>query len=347
MNNSAMPSSLTVVFSASGDKNTIPVNSTPETLADGLAAMDSGFPPLTRIALSAGGKPPKGQDFNGIFNDAYTRLQWEQAGGFYTFDSAFSAAIGGYPKGAILINSARDGFWQSTIENNTTNPDAGGIGWINYSSGRLLNVQTFLSSGTYTPTPGAKSVVVEMVGGGGGSDAAPATGAGQVSIVSGGGAGSYAKGRFSINFTSISIVVGAGGQGGTAASPVGSVGGSSSFGSLMVAPGGTRGPSAGPANPPFLPQGNVASSAPSGANIIGSPGAPSTPAYANATQSFLGSPGASSVFGGGGWAPSFGDPAIDGQAYGSGASGSSQGPSSPAVNGARGKEGIVIIYEYS
>ncbi|HCQ6483500.1 TPA: hypothetical protein OL594_005295, partial [Klebsiella pneumoniae] len=105
MNNSAMPSSLTVVFSASGDKNTIPVNSTPETLADGLAAMDSGFPPLTRIALSAGGKPPKGQDFNGIFNDAYTRLQWEQAGGFYTFDSAFSAAIGGYPKGAILINS--------------------------------------------------------------------------------------------------------------------------------------------------------------------------------------------------------------------------------------------------
>ncbi|MHB3293450.1 hypothetical protein ACYBV0_28860 [Klebsiella pneumoniae] len=73
MNNSAMPSSLTVVFSASGDKNTIPVNSTPETLADGLAAMDSGFPPLTRIALSAGGKPPKGQDFNGIFNDAYTR----------------------------------------------------------------------------------------------------------------------------------------------------------------------------------------------------------------------------------------------------------------------------------
>ncbi|NER58605.1 phage tail protein, partial [Klebsiella pneumoniae] len=50
MNNSAMPSSLTVVFSASGDKNTIPVNSTPETLADGLAAMDSGFPPLTRIA---------------------------------------------------------------------------------------------------------------------------------------------------------------------------------------------------------------------------------------------------------------------------------------------------------
>ncbi|MFO5452950.1 hypothetical protein ACLBO7_30830, partial [Klebsiella pneumoniae] len=68
-----------------------------------------------------------------------------------------------FQKGAILINSARDGFWLSTIENNTTNSDAGGIGWINYSSGRLLNVQTFLSSGTYTPTPVATSVDVETV----------------------------------------------------------------------------------------------------------------------------------------------------------------------------------------
>lgn len=342
-----MPSRLTVIFSVNGEKNTIPVNSSSETLADGLASMDSGFPPLTRIPLSAGGKPPRGQDFNGIFSDIYTRLQWSQSGGCYPFDAAFSAAIGGYPKGAVLINSSRDGYWQSIVENNTTNPDAGGIGWISSSSGRLLNVQTFLSSGTYTPTPGAKSVVVEMVGGGGGTDMAPATGSGQVSIVSGGGAGAYAKGRFPISFTSVWVSVGTGGQGGVVGTPMGSAGVASSFGSLMSAPGGTRGYSAGPANPPFPPQGNVASNGPTGANIIGSPGAPSIPAYANATQSFLGSPGASSFYGGGGWVPSFGDPAVDGQAYGSGASGSSQRPSSPAVNGARGKSGIVVIYEYS
>lgn len=347
MNSSAMPSRLTVVFSANGDKNTIPVNSTTETLADGLATMDSGFPPLTRIPLAAGGKPPRGEDFNGILNDSFKRHQWAQAGGSYPYDADFSAAIGGYPKGAVLINSSRDGFWQSIVENNLTNPDAGGVGWINYSSGRLLNVQTFSSSGTYTPTPGTKSVVVEMVGGGGGSDMAPATGAGQVSIVSGGGAGAYAKGRFLVNFTSVWVSVGTGGQGGVVGTPMGSAGVASAFGSLMSAPGGTRGYSAGPANPPFPPQGNVASNGPTGANIIGSPGAPSIPAYANATQSFLGSPGASSFYGGGGWVPSFGDPAVDGQAYGSGASGSSQRPSSPAVNGARGKSGIVVIYEYS
>ncbi|MXF49848.1 hypothetical protein GR294_25550 [Raoultella sp. Lac2] len=347
MNSSAMPSRLAVVFSANGDKNTIPVNSTTETLADGLATMDSGFPPLTRIPLAAGGKPPRGEDFNGIFNDSFKRHQWAQAGGSYPYDADFSAAIGGYPKGAVLINSSRDGFWQSIVENNLTNPDAGGVGWINYSSGRLLNVQTFFSSGNYTPTPGTKSVVVEMVGGGGGSDMAPATGAGQVSIVSGGGAGAYAKGRFLVNFTSVWVSVGTGGQGGVVGTPMGSAGVASAFGSLMSAPGGTRGYSAGPANPPFPPQGNVASNGPTGANIIGSPGAPSIPAYANATQSFLGSPGASSFYGGGGWVPSFGDPAVDGQAYGSGASGSSQRPSSPAVNGARGKSGIVVIYEYS
>lgn len=347
MNNSAMPSRLTVVFSASGDKNTIPVNSTSETLADGLASMDSGFPPLTRIPLSAGGKPPRGQDFNGIFSDIYTRLQWNQSGGCYPFDAAFSAAIGGYPKGAILINSSRDGYWQSIVDNNTTNPDSGGLGWISSSSGRLLNVQTFVESGTYTPTPGTRTFIVEMVGGGGGSDASPATGPGQVSIVSGGGAGAYAKGRFAVNFLSLSVTVGAGGGGGTASSLAGSSGHPSSIGALMIAPGGVRGSSAGPANPPFFPQGNVSSDSPSGANILGAPGAPSTPAYANATQSFLGSPGASSFFGGGGWVPAFGNAAVEGQAYGSGASGSSNGPSSPAVNGARGKAGIVIIYEYS
>ncbi|XIZ75049.1 hypothetical protein AB2E39_16135 [Escherichia coli] len=123
MNNSAIPSRLTVVFSVSGDKNTIPVNSTSETLADGLAAMDSGFPPLTRIALSAGGKPPKGQDFNGIFNDVYTRLQWSAAGMGYPFNADFRTAISGYPKGAVIPSSDYSVSWLNTIDSNNTAPE--------------------------------------------------------------------------------------------------------------------------------------------------------------------------------------------------------------------------------
>lgn len=73
MNNSAMPLRLTVVFAASGDRNSIPTESTSETLSDGKASFDVGFPPLTRIALSSGGKPPQGQDFNGIFYESFLR----------------------------------------------------------------------------------------------------------------------------------------------------------------------------------------------------------------------------------------------------------------------------------
>ncbi len=137
MNNSAIPSRLTVLFSASGDKNTIPVNSTSETLADGLAAMDSGFPPLTRIALSAGGKPPRGQDFNGIFNDVYTRLQWSAAGAGYPFSNEFSTAISGYPKGAIVPASDYSGGWLNLNNGNTVNPESlsgAPTGWVPNSS---------------------------------------------------------------------------------------------------------------------------------------------------------------------------------------------------------------------
>lgn len=133
MNNSAIPSRLTVVFSVSGDKNDIPVNSTSETLADGLAAMDSGFPPLTRTALSAGGKPPQGQDFNGIFNDVYTRLQWSDAGMGYPFNSAFSTAISGYPKGSIVPASDYSGQWLNLNNGNAANPESptgATTGWV-------------------------------------------------------------------------------------------------------------------------------------------------------------------------------------------------------------------------
>lgn len=44
MNNSAMPLRLTVVFAASGDRNSIPTDATTETLNGGKASFDVGFP---------------------------------------------------------------------------------------------------------------------------------------------------------------------------------------------------------------------------------------------------------------------------------------------------------------
>ncbi|MFZ5335779.1 hypothetical protein ACOY9O_02540, partial [Enterobacter asburiae] len=42
-------------------------------------------------------------------------------------------------------------------------------------TGRLINVQTFTASGTYTPTTGTKFVIAEVLGGGGGGGSNAAT----------------------------------------------------------------------------------------------------------------------------------------------------------------------------
>jgi hypothetical protein len=85
---------------------------------------------LCSTPIAAGGVPPSGADFNGILNAITAAVRWSNAGGQYAYDSAFSTAIGGYPKGALIARSGYDGYWQNTVENNTSNPDAGGAGWI-------------------------------------------------------------------------------------------------------------------------------------------------------------------------------------------------------------------------
>lgn len=95
------------------------------------ASLTDGFPPLTFTPSSAGGCPPFGQDFNGILKQVTQWSQWVQAGGPIFYDSAFAASIGGYPKGTILSSTIVPGYrWLSTTENNSTDPDAGGAGWV-------------------------------------------------------------------------------------------------------------------------------------------------------------------------------------------------------------------------
>jgi hypothetical protein len=106
-------------------------------IIDGKASLHDGFPPLTFQAISLGGVPPFGSDFNGILNEITAITQWQQAGGMFIYDAAFSSTIGGYPKGAVLQKEDLSGMWLSTVENNINNPDTGGYGWIS------ANVQSF------------------------------------------------------------------------------------------------------------------------------------------------------------------------------------------------------------
>jgi hypothetical protein len=95
------------------------------------ASLTDGFPPLTFTPSVAGGCPPFGQDMNGILKQITQWSRWNQAGGPVFWDSAFSTSIGGYPKGSVVqSNIVLGDFWLSTADNNTTNPDATGAGWV-------------------------------------------------------------------------------------------------------------------------------------------------------------------------------------------------------------------------
>lgn len=133
MNSSDIPDRFIKAFGVNGDKNAIPTNSSTSTLSDGAATFDSGFPPLTMTAISAGGIPPDGKDVNGIFYSVTLKQQWSDSGMSYPFNADFSTAIGGYPKGAVIPFSTLDGSWLNTINNNSSTPENNGStssGWV-------------------------------------------------------------------------------------------------------------------------------------------------------------------------------------------------------------------------
>lgn len=104
--------------------------------------------------------------------------------------------------------------------------------------GRLLNVRIFTASGSYTPTAGTNSVIVELLGAGGaggGIPVSPSYGAG----APGGGGGGYGRKRITSGFSGVMVTIGTGGIG--VANNTGNNGGSSSFGSLLTCTGGTGG----------------------------------------------------------------------------------------------------------
>ena len=119
--------------------------------------------------------------------------------------------------------------------------------WFSLQGG-LLNVQVFTSTAlsTYTPTPGTRKIIVELLGSGGGGAYRPATSAGQVAVPSPGnnGAGMVVKYNFTLTAGQTgSVAVGFGGNGGLSPGSNGSGGQSTSFsiGGYSVSVGGGLG----------------------------------------------------------------------------------------------------------
>lgn len=121
-------------------------------ITDGAASFTDGFVPDNFTPIAAGGVPPFGQDMNGALNVITSWDQWLQAGGPIGYDATFSAAIGGYPFGAILDSSITFGAqWISSLDNNLTNPDdpLTSVGWSRVGAQPGTPTPLFTNNGFY------------------------------------------------------------------------------------------------------------------------------------------------------------------------------------------------------
>lgn len=223
--------------------------------------------------------------------------------------------------------------------------------------GRLINIQVFTSSGTYTPTAGTKKIKVRAQGaggGGGGAQACPSSG--QIAAGHGASAGTYGETGL-IDVTSVSsVVVTVGNAGVGVLGDNGTSGGNSSFGAYITAPGGTFGNfgAAGTANFSIVP--DIASSGVcTGTNVLFSiPGEGGRGQFSfNSTavaNHVKGGIGGSSFMGKAGAALSTNTNPESSKGYGAGGTGASVtwiSGGAPALAGASGSSGIVIVEEYA
>jgi hypothetical protein len=213
------------------------------------------------------------------------------------------------------------------------------------NTGRLIAIQTFATSGTYTPTAGATAARFRWCGGGGGGGGVNATNGTQAAAANGGNGGAYCEALVLSGLTSQTITIGAGGSGGAAGFNFGSSGGNTVIGTIGTAIGGAGGAAGGAGAPPYYNTGQ--------ANQGG--GAPTPPIYldrgcelgvyglALALSFAAGGTGGGTPFSAG----------IKGQAqpnsgyYGCGGGGAAATASGSAQAGKNGIGGYVIIEEYS
>lgn len=148
-------------FAAGAGEITTPIPTASQIgIVNGRASLHDGFPPDTFLPISTGGVPPFGADFNGILNEITSITQWQQAGGFFPYDSTFSTAISGYPIGAIIQAANYEGFWLNTTNGNTTNPDTGGAGWTSLVFEGLQEITVTTTNVTVSQLQSAYPILV-------------------------------------------------------------------------------------------------------------------------------------------------------------------------------------------
>ncbi|MGM8831840.1 hypothetical protein ACS6JN_02795 [Enterobacter hormaechei subsp. steigerwaltii] len=221
--------------------------------------------------------------------------------------------------------------------------------------GRLLNVQTITTSGTYTKTPGAKHALIRAVGGGAGGGGVTATSSATQSTAKGGESGAYIEAYVDLSsVTSLSAIIGAGGVGAIAGSNSGTSGGKTSLGSLISCPGGEPGIGGNTSAASFVSSDRASNKAPmsTGMVLVSTPTSlPNLGRVANPSAPTVGGTGGSNPLGMGGAAGGAvpGTPAnpTNATGYGSGGGGGASVGGNAAMGGANGAPGVIIIMEYA
>ena len=248
----------------------------------------------------------------------------------------------GLPAASVLAGALASGMTATT---QSANDNSTKLATTAYSdrvlSNLVIRVQSFTSSGTYTPNANLVSGYVVGIGGGGGGGGSASTSASVAQGFPGGSSGNQVTTFFVASQVTptVSVTVGAGGTAGTGA---GGSGGDTIFGSLLTAKGGggSNGTTNGPGGVPNA-VGNV--------GTVVQLGQPGQPGYqittSGSTIAWCPNGGGS----GGGTAAgnnSIGNGAAGAANSGGGGSGGSQNGVASALNGGAGGTGFLYVVEF-
>lgn len=191
--------------------------------------------------------------------------------------------------------------------------------------GQPISIQTFTGSGTYTVPSNCRKILVQLVGGGGGS----------AGYQESGGAGGYAEGTYTVSPGATYAVTIGGAGGGVGYYAAAGDGGTTSFGALISATGGygaNRNTSHGGGHGGIGSNGQI--------NLYGGTGT----GHGNSASHGQPSGGGPSFFGGPGGQYRSTTPSNYSPAYGSGATG---GRTNDGGSGTSGCAGVCVVFAYT
>lgn len=283
----------------------------------------------------------------GTVKAGLTPVGTNQPGTALTLQSGVST---GNATSSINFNIYKAGSSGNTANSPTTTATLSSSGLVVDSLGVVnkINIQTFTSSGTYTPTSGMVYAVIECYGGGGGGGGVAGNGS-LTNAGAGGGGGGYSADLASAATIGASqvVTIGTAGAAGSSGNNAGSNGGPTSVGTLCTAGGGGGG--AGNGNNSV---GGLGGTPGSGNNNIlagyGAPGYQGT-GFTAATTNGLAAFGGSCAIGGGGNAIASSSGATNGNAavgFCSGGGGGYTNNTGSTAAGGNGTAGYVKIIEY-